>query len=296
MNWQRSRSIVCCLASVSALTSKRAPCFDRDLPDVTVDVNYTLHVPDSHWDDSKVLVFNQVMAELHGRNVWDDPNMEREIQLLGIRGGPDELYGSTLNGGMLLDLVQLTQPRLFLEVGVFRGSTSISVAKLFDESPALKNSFVISMDTWLLDLRFVWNAPGSEQDVGGHYFDNTEVAGASQMYFQFLENCRTNNVTSRIIPLQSASVGGAMSLLAHKIRPDLIYLDASHSNPDIYVDMENFYNILAPGGALAFDDLNLPPVSYAFDSLVKRYGLLQVHRNGAQGYILKPGFTHHALE
>ena len=87
-----------------------------------------------------------------------------------------------------------------------------------------------------------------------------------------------------------------MSLIAHKIRPDLIYLDASHSNPEIDVDMENFYNILAPGGALAFDDLNLPPVSYAFDSLVKRYGLLQVHRNGTQGYIFKPGFTHHALE
>merc|ERR1719401_695358 len=129
------------------------------------------------------------------------------------------------------------------------------------------------------------------------YFKNTEVAGASQMYFQFLENCRANNVTNRIIPLQSSSVGGAMSLLAHKIRPDLIYLDASHSNPDVYVDMENFYNILAPGGAMAFDDLKIAPVSYAFDSLVKRQGLGgQVHRQGKQGYIVKPGFTHHALE
>merc|ERR1719401_1643963 len=127
------------------------------------------------------------------------------------------------------------------------------------------------------------------------YFKNTEVAGASQMYFQFLENCRANNVTSRIIPLQSASVGGAMSLLAHKIRPDLIYLDASHSNPEVFVDMENFYKILAPGGAIAFDDLYIPPVGYAFDSLVRRYDL-QVHRDGNQGYVLKPNSTRQAVE
>ena len=52
------------------------------------------------------------------------------------------------------------RPHLVLEVGVFHGHTSIQVAKLMDQLtplvPEMKSSFVISMDSWLLDPRFVW--------------------------------------------------------------------------------------------------------------------------------------------
>lgn len=63
-------------------------------------------------------------------------------------------------------------------------------------------------------------------------------------------------------------------MLAHKLRPKLIYVDASHANPDVFIDYENFYTILAPGGAMAVDDVGIvPAVRKAFDALVEAYGL-----------------------
>lgn len=65
-----------------------------------------------------------------------------------------------------------------------------------------------------------------------------------------------------------------MAFLAHKLRPQLIYVDASHANPDVFIDYENFYTILAPGGALAVDDVaSVPAVRKAFDALIEAKGL-----------------------
>ena len=65
-----------------------------------------------------------------------------------------------------------------------------------------------------------------------------------------------------------------MAFLAHKLRPQLIYVDASHANPDVFIDYENFYTILAPGGALAVDDVaTVSAVRKAFDALIEAKGL-----------------------
>ena len=110
------------------------------------------------------------------------------------------------------------------------------------------------------------------------------------MYYEFLANCITTNTTDRIIPLQIASANGAMALLSHGVRPDFMYIDASHSNPEVYIDYENFYKLLKPGGAIAFDDIGgVPATRAAFHRLADKYGLEKNYLNKGeeQGYLKK---------
>lgn len=246
-----------------------------------INLYYELNVPKGWWANGtrdavketrpgqQRTTHHSAMMALHGNNVWKDPRVKQFISQLGVVA-EKEPVGSPIDESKLTTLVRNRKPKIFLEVGVFHGATSMKIARLFDQM-GLKNSFVISMDTWLLDLRFVW----SQQAKSSHnqYFSNVEVGGSSQMYFTFLANCIEANVTHRIVPLQTASSNGAMALLAHHIRPDLMYLDASHAAPDVFIDFENFYQILAPGGMMVLDDVGLAIPDAALKVLAKRYNV-----------------------
>ena len=147
------------------------------------------------------------------------------------------------------------------------------------------------MDTWLLDLRFTWNGMKStnvKKTTSSPYFTGTTKpqGGCSTMYYHLLANCIKTRTTDRIIPLPTASQNGAMTLLSHGTRPDFIYPDASHSNPDAHIDYENFYAMLRPGGVIAFDDVSLGAVRAAFDALVKKYDL-EAHKTHNQACVYK---------
>ena len=294
------------------------PAMDRFMPEVKVDLMYKLQVQDEAWNTTRLsshLNYRVVMQALHGRNLWADNALSKRLPSPSLSGGLFTIPGSPLNASLLQRLFVSLRPQLVLEVGVFHGRTSIQVAKLMDQLsplfPQLKRSFVISMDSWLHDLRFVWRADKQLKERFRSYLDVPEVAGSAELYYTFLANCIAANVTHRIVPLRTSSANGAlptspafqrltltpllspallwqtpllrksilfcvgaMALLAHKLRPQLIYVDASHANPDVYVDYENFYTILAPGGAMAVDDVGLvPAVRKAFDALVEAYGL-----------------------
>lgn len=279
---------------------KHAPAMDRDLIGVNIDLSYKLHVPLDWWGGLHRPTYAKAMHSLHGSDVWHDRGLQQHIQSLGLDQITYSDHGSPLNSTMLQKLLLQLRPRIFLEVGVLHGSTSIRIAKFFEQTPGFEDSFVISMDTWLLDLRFAWRGEkangahkaASNADTG--YFQNVEIGGSSQMYFTFLYNCLKTNTSHRIIPLQTASSNGAMALIAHRLRPEFIYIDASHSNPDVFIDYENFYAILAPGGAMAVDDLHVvPAVKHAFNQFAKKYGLqpyvFDANAISAnQGFIIKP--------
>lgn len=292
-----------------AYALKGAPAGDRDCPGVKVDVGYRLNIPGSWWTAGPATPATHagVMSAFHGGDIWSSAQTREHFEQPWVKqqlGNEKEIYGSPLDQGIIHTLLQHTKPRLVLEVGVFRGSTSIAMAKLLDTMPALKDTFIISMDSWLLDLRFVWGAPSSANHVPAnttaslpsrfkmaHYFRNLEIGGGSQMYWQFLRNVMLTNTQHRIVPMQTASSNGALALISHRLRPGLIYVDASHANPDVFIDYENFYQILEPGGALAVDDIRLVPAcKIAFAALCKRYSLTPVYGGpgGNQAYVFKP--------
>jgi hypothetical protein len=255
---------------------------DRSLNGVTVDVNYTLHVPYNWWNEpSYSPSYSTIMHAFHGENIWKSESLRDHITRMGISGDSHETYDRHFSNSIWKPILSKVRPRLILEVGVFHGNTSIAMANEVNRL-GLHDSFIISMDSWLLDLRFVWN----KKQTKTNYFKNIYLGGASQMYYTFLANCIAKNVEDKIIPMQTSSLNGAMALLSHKLRPQFMYIDGSHANPDVFLDLENFYHILADNGVMAFDDYSIPPVHASINTLRHKYNL-KLHNNGNQGYFYK---------
>mmetsp|Transcript_14797 Transcript_14797/g.22415 ORF Transcript_14797/g.22415 Transcript_14797/m.22415 type:complete len:394 (-) Transcript_14797:156-1337(-) len=291
---------------------------DRDLNGITVDITYNLNVPPTWYDGFPTTSpsYNETMVNLHGYNIWEDedtlekgeeeitaegdevqqqqqqPKLSSFLEFLQLSDPPYKMIGSPMDRKVLFELLKEVKPKIFLEVGVFHGMTSTTVAKYFQSHDGFEDSYVLSMDSWLLDLRFTWNGFKSkhvQETKTADYFIGTSKAqgGYSTMYYHFLANCIKTQTTDRIVPLPTAAQNGAMTLLSHGIRPDFIYLDASHSNPDVYIDYENFYTILKPGGVMAFDDTGIPAVRAAFDALIKKYDLKVAYETRKQAHIFK---------
>jgi len=300
----------------------KTPAADRDLDGLTVDLAYTLNVPSNWWDGLDTSPsYNSLMMSLHGKDIWRDDRLLAHLDFLGIKGDTHEIFGSPLKGPIEA-LLRQYKPKIFLEVGVFRGATSTKIATFFKEEKEgwAKDSYVLSMDTWLLDLAFAWNGGKSthaDKVKNEEYFKVNKISGGNQMYFQFLSNCLATKTNDRIIPIQTASLNGAIALLSHGIRPDFMYIDASHANPgtiflillfyfllfsshspivlsfcsDVFLDYENFYKILKPGGVMTFDDVkSVPACRDAFNMLARKYDLKQyflLEGTKKQGYIIK---------
>ena len=108
------------------------------------------------------------------------------------------------------------RPRCIVELGVYRGRTTLALADALDRHELPPTSFVLSVDTWLLDLRFVWRQDGK----GGanmrrvNYFRNApQLAGGSQMYIEFLFNVIEARQSHRVLPLQSSTLSANHALL-----------------------------------------------------------------------------------
>jgi len=228
----------------------KTPAADRDLDGLTVDLAYTLNVPSNWWDGLDTSPsYNSLMMSLHGKDIWRDDRLLAHLDFLGIKGDTHEIFGSPLRGPIFA-LLRQYKPKIFLEVGVFRGATSTKIATFFKEEKEdwAKDSYVLSMDTWLLDLAFAWNGGKSkhadEVKNEDEYFKVNKISGGNQMYFQFLSNCLATKTNDRIIPIQTASLNGAIALLSHGVRPDFMYIDASHANPGTIFLILLFYFLL----------------------------------------------------
>ena len=67
-----------------------------------------------------------------------------------------------------------------------------------------------------------------------------------------------------------------------------LHLAATNANPDVFIDYENFYTLLAPGGVMAVDDIELvPSCRDAWHALLRRYGLTAKYVAN-QAYVRKP--------
>jgi hypothetical protein len=144
-----------------------------------------------------------------------------------------------------LGKIDLLRPRMIVELGVFRGGGSIAAAKRL-ERLGLANSFVVSVDTWLVD--FLFTVPRASR--GGDYAKLPRLAGNSLFYYQFAQNVIDAGMTQRIVPFSSTTTNAAHTFMQNGWHPDLIFVDASHSSVDVLIDMEHWWDILACGGLM----------------------------------------------
>jgi hypothetical protein len=156
-----------------------------------------------------------------------------------------------LQGGggtpILKQVFDACKPKLIVEVGSWKGKSAVWWAEQMRDAGI--DGAVVCIDTWLGGLDHITRprAAGWELDK---YFKH----GYSTLYYQFLANMCHSGVQDWIVPIPTTSTIGARWLQYHNLHPDLIYVDASHDEDDVYDDVKNYWKSLKTGAFMAGDD------------------------------------------
>jgi hypothetical protein len=147
---------------------------------------------------------------------------------------PQDLYGwfSAANKQKLEEFIRNHKPKTILEIASWMGVSAIFMASISNQ-----DSVVYAIDHWLGSLE--------------HNTEKEYQVKLPTLYQQFLSNVIHSNLTHKIIPMRMSSLEAAAFL---NIEPELIYIDGSHQEEDVYNDILAWYPKLKTGGILCGDD------------------------------------------
>jgi methyltransferase family protein len=137
------------------------------------------------------------------------------------------------------------KPKLVVEVGTWKGASVLHMDTLAKQR-GLDTEF-ICVDTWLGSNDTLWLTP--------HFRESLQLKhGYPSMFRQFLFNMIKFGAIDRIFPLPMTSSAAYYTLKNLGIRPDAIYIDAGHEDEEVTIDLQLYYDLLAPGGVMFGDD------------------------------------------
>jgi len=253
------------------LDLSKGPAGDRSIPGTFVDLYYRLWTSTPH--SKRSWTRDSLMKALHGSDIFSDDRLQNIISQ--YIPAPKQGGSPITDWQLLREQFKLNKPKIIAEIGVFRGDNVIRMGKILDELQqsgvsGLEDSFIVCIDSWLLDLEFVYSAEHTLKQQHTDYFSDVRVAGHMMMYFLFLNNIIGQQIQHRVVPLPSASTNAIFALISHQVYLDFVYLDASHANPDVFLDIVSVWAMLNSGGVLVCDDYSLiPAVQTAVDSFYR---------------------------
>jgi hypothetical protein len=159
---------------------------------------------------------------------------------------PQDLGGWNGNSKIFGEFITETNPNIIIEVGSWKGQSSINMGNFVKN--ANMNTKIYCVDTWLGAIEF-WTS--------GKFTAERNLRtknGYPQIYYQFLSNVIHNNLQDIILPFPNTSENGYRYFTYNKIKAQLIYIDASHEEDDVYRDLNNYYELLDEGGIMFGDD------------------------------------------
>lgn len=133
------------------------------------------------------------------------------------------------NQNMLRFFIVRYSPKIIVELGSWLGKSTRFMAEMLPQDGKL-----YAVDKW-------------EGITGLQKWKDREPT----LYQQFLSNVIHAELTEKIVPVRMTTQKAAKHL---DIRPDLVYVDASHQEQDVLADIRNWYSKLAPGGIICGDD------------------------------------------
>lgn len=180
------------------------------------------------------------------------------------------------NGPSLEWLIRRGNVKTVIEIGCWLGLSTRHIAKTLPE-----DGIVYAVDHWM----------GSPNE------DNSSFDMAN-LYRQFLSNIIHENLTHKIIPLKMSSIEAAMLFSSAKeawirnVKPDLIYIDATHDFNSVIQDLVLWFPFIKGHGILCGDDYFWDydaskqggPVMRAVD-VFARENNLTVHHDGWMWYL-----------
>ena len=159
---------------------------------------------------------------------------------------PIDMHGWNGNSRVFREFIEEIKPTTIIEVGSWKGLSAITMGKAVKDLN-LKTT-IHCVDTWLGAIEF-WT-------TGKNTYDRNLKTknGYPQIYYQFLSNVVHNNLQDVILPFPNTSENGYRYFKYHDIKAQMIYIDASHEEDDVYRDLNNYYELLENNGILFGDD------------------------------------------
>lgn len=170
-----------------------------------------------------------------------DEKIYENLELL-----PLDLTGWNGDKEIFNDLIKRVSPKTIIEVGSWKGLSAINMANSVKSNEL--NAKIYCVDTWLGAIEF-WSTLASTEER-----NLLQKNGYPQIYYQFLSNVVHTKNQDIILPFPNTSENGFRYFKHMKIKADLIYIDASHEEDDVYKDIKNYYELLNDGGIIFGDD------------------------------------------
>ena len=186
-------------------------------------------------------------------------------------GYPDDRQGWGSTHPIFGTLIQALKPALIVEVGSWKGASAINMAQIaagFGLRPA-----IVCVDTWLGTIEsYTWRRaqPSLHTDL---LLRN----GWPHLYYQFLTNVVRAGFAEQIVPLPQTSQIGLRIIQEVGLRPDLLYIDASHDYNDVKQDLALAWDCVAENGVIFGDDyLSWAGVTKAVDEFCASRNLIVI--------------------
>ena len=193
----------------------------------------------------------------------DLPYPYNTIELLPFDG--QSLYS---NADAMKALITKRNVKTVVEVGSWLGASTRHIAQTLPI-----DGKVYAVDHWL---------GGSDQ----HPLDYLNVK-LPTLYEQFLSNVVHAGLTDKIIPIRMDSVSASKAL---NVFPDLVYIDGSHEEQDVYNDIVAWYPFIQGHGVICGDDWGWGgdrPIQKAVKRFATENGL-SICENGWFWYLQDP--------
>lgn len=186
-------------------------------------------------------------------------------------------WGST--APVFREYIEKLRPTSIIEVGSWLGGSAIHMAGVLRDLDI--DGTICCVDTWL----------GGTEHMHPDFRDALDYRhGTPRIFEQFLANVINSGFGQVILPLRQTSRNAALYLLSKKVVVDLVYIDASHEEEDVYQDIVQYWELLRPGGAMIGDDCStiFPGVVNAVLRFCRERGLLPKQDQTVKWILDKP--------
>lgn len=130
-------------------------------------------------------------------------------------------------------LIEEVNPKIVIELGSWLGLSTRHIAETISE-----DGILYAVDHWL----------GSPQSR----INNPHLIPT--LYEQFLSNIIHAGLTHKVVPIKMTTLEAVHYFHSHGIAPDLIYVDASHEEQDVYNDLVAYFPLVKGYGVICGDD------------------------------------------
>lgn len=185
---------------------------------------------------------------------------------------PDDASGWGSDSPAFGELIEKHQPTRIIEVGTWKGGSALTLASHLERLGL--DSEIICVDTWLGALE-MWTDLEDDKRHGSLNLKN----GYPTLYYTFLGNVVRAGHQERITPFPVPSVTAAQWCALRSVKADLIYLDGSHEEDDVYQDLVSWWDLVRDSGVLFGDDWAWDGVRLAVERFAKEQQLAITHRH-----------------